>query len=434
MLSGDVNVDGVDSLHGPYSSGGSGVTEEDSESAWGNLAGAQPRRLREACVGDYDTGGLADSDLDPTTTCLEKLNNPDSGLGPEKGDDHSNFAAFLTHLDTMDGIGPGDNPVADLYKMLDMNNAMVYFAVTSVMSDLDNLIGNMPQNLYLVDPVAEGEFQIIGWDHNHAYDGFPGCSCGYGSTWKSTIKAWEMCGLDMPILKQMFAYPLCTQEGCSDADIITEARRRLILIGKLVSHPHVHEYMMGQFNDMAVMLREAVVSVGDASLLSSFDAGTTFSSNPDSGSVVGQLQLRSLAVQAETRALLEEGRRLTTAEMFERDVVQASERQLQFGSGSSCVSHNYYDWNTYVKDETVPVYDAPEPPAVCEDMDYEFQVYGASGEVVSLADIDYDGGSAGTSDDGEVEGDGGSAMRRGEGVFLVVLMTVGWIAMVDDGI
>lgn len=77
---------------------------------------------------------------------------------------NSKLIAFLNAINNTDG--------SDLEKYLNVDEALRYFAVNTVLANMDSYQGNMKHNYYLYE--IDGVFQILPWDYNLAFGGFGG--------------------------------------------------------------------------------------------------------------------------------------------------------------------------------------------------------------------------------------------------------------------
>lgn len=62
------------------------------------------------------------------------------------------------------------NDGTDLEKYIDVDEVLRYFAVNTVLVNLDSYVSNMKHNYYLYE--KDGQLSILPWDYNLSFAGF----------------------------------------------------------------------------------------------------------------------------------------------------------------------------------------------------------------------------------------------------------------------
>lgn len=115
----------------------------------------------------------------------------------QMGSNHSAIVALTTLLDDRSTEATKIDP------LLNRTTALRYLAVAMALAHFDSIIGGMEQNYYLFDPTGAGIFEILTWDLNMAFGGFPGCSCGSAGQLFTTTNVSAGCGSNMIITTQL---------------------------------------------------------------------------------------------------------------------------------------------------------------------------------------------------------------------------------------
>lgn len=87
-----------------------------------------------------------------------------SGMNPKTNIGYNDEDALLNMINEL-------NNGHDYESVLNVENILKYFAVTTVIANLDSYQGPMTHNYYLYE--EDGVFSIIPWDYNSAFIGFP---------------------------------------------------------------------------------------------------------------------------------------------------------------------------------------------------------------------------------------------------------------------
>ncbi len=159
-----------------------------------------------------------------------------SGVELQTNEDSSDNSAFMTMIEVL-------NHGTDYQSVLNVNEILRYFAVSTVLSNLDSYQGSMTHNYYLYE--ENGVFSIIPWDFNLSFGSFnAGCSEA------------ETIGLmiDEPTTSAMSNRPLIDK-------LLQDPNYRATYHGyfeELINGPFNPETMAQSINKVATLIRDFV--------------------------------------------------------------------------------------------------------------------------------------------------------------------------------